>query len=103
MKAHYRRGRTVQVGGLTIRRPLFLEMALGGLVRGAPGPIVGVIGAQLFWRCCHLTLCLSRSLAGPSVDAALTADKSVAAVHMPGAIRRSAAVCLAVIGMLALA
>ena len=61
VKAHYRRGRTVQVGELTIRRPLFLEMALGGLVRGAPGPVVGVIGAQLFWRCCFLTGASSRS------------------------------------------
>ena len=51
MKAHYRRGRSIQLGGLTIRRPLFLEMNLGGLVRGTPGPVVGVIGAQLFWRC----------------------------------------------------
>ena len=50
VKAHYRRGRAIQLGGLTIRRPLFLEMNLGGLVRGTPGPVVGVIGAQLFWR-----------------------------------------------------
>ena len=37
------------MGALTIKRPLFLEMAIGGLVRGAPGPVVGVVGYD-FWR-----------------------------------------------------
>ena len=49
MKAHYRRARNIKLGALTIKRPLFLEMPLGGLVRGAPGPVIGVVGYD-FWR-----------------------------------------------------
>ena len=49
VKAHYRRARQLKLGDLTIKRPLFLEMPIGGLVRGAPGPVVGVVGYDL-WR-----------------------------------------------------
>ena len=40
----YRRASSLTVGPLTMTRPLFMEMALGGLVRGAPGPVIGIIG-----------------------------------------------------------
>ena len=40
----YRRASSLTVGPLTMARPLFMEMALGGLVRGAPGPVIGIIG-----------------------------------------------------------
>jgi len=40
----YRRAASLAVGPLTMARPLFMEMALGGLVRGAPGPVIGIIG-----------------------------------------------------------
>ena len=40
----YRRAQSLAVGPLTMARPLFMEMALGGLVRGAPGPVIGIIG-----------------------------------------------------------
>ncbi|KAK9832838.1 hypothetical protein WJX81_005582 [Elliptochloris bilobata] len=46
----YRRAASLAVGPLTMARPLFMEMALGGLVRGAPGPVIGIIGYDLFRR-----------------------------------------------------
>ena len=39
-----RRGETFQLGPLLQRRPLFMEMACSGLVRGAPGRLIGIVG-----------------------------------------------------------
>ncbi|KAK9820058.1 hypothetical protein WJX72_005597 [[Myrmecia] bisecta] len=46
----YRTAATLQLGPLTMKRPLFFEMPLGGLVRGEPGRIIGIVGADVFRR-----------------------------------------------------
>ncbi|GIL98802.1 hypothetical protein Vretimale_3999, partial [Volvox reticuliferus] len=38
------------LGGLCIRQPVLMVMALDGLVRGAPGEVVGIVGHDLFRR-----------------------------------------------------
>ncbi|EFJ43093.1 hypothetical protein VOLCADRAFT_96785 [Volvox carteri f. nagariensis] len=38
------------LGGLSIRQPVLMVMALEGLVRGAPGEVVGIVGHDLFSR-----------------------------------------------------
>ena len=46
MACRFRRAGELALGPLRIARPLFIEMSIGGLVRGAPtdSPIVGIIG-----------------------------------------------------------
>lgn len=39
-----RRSDDFSLGPLTIQDPLFMEMQLGGLVRGAPGQVIGIVG-----------------------------------------------------------
>ncbi|GIL64859.1 hypothetical protein Vafri_18699 [Volvox africanus] len=38
------------LGGLCIQQPVLMVMALDGLVRGAPGEVVGIVGHDLFRR-----------------------------------------------------
>ena len=40
----FRRANTISLGPLTIQQPLFMEMQLGGLVRGGPGDVIGIAG-----------------------------------------------------------
>jgi hypothetical protein len=35
---------------MVMQQPLFMEMMLGGLVRGAPGPVIGIVGYEIFRR-----------------------------------------------------
>ena len=48
--SRFRRADTLTLGPLTVRRPLLMEMAVSGLVRDAPGPVVGIIGFDVFRR-----------------------------------------------------
>jgi len=48
VRARLRRGGALVLGPLTLARPLFMEMSVAGLVRGAPGPVVGIIGYDVF-------------------------------------------------------
>lgn len=40
----FRRGQELTVGPVSIQRPLFMQMSLSGVVNGAPGPVVGILG-----------------------------------------------------------
>lgn len=40
----FRRAEELRVGPLTIRNPDFMQMGLDGLVTGAPGPVIGILG-----------------------------------------------------------
>ena len=44
MQIRLRRCASIQLGPLTVQNPLFMEMQLGGLVTGGPGPVVGIVG-----------------------------------------------------------
>jgi len=46
----FRRADTIEIGPLVMQQPLFMEMMLGGVVRGAPLPVVGIIGYEVFRR-----------------------------------------------------
>lgn len=47
----FRRGQQLTVGPVTIQRPLFMQMSLSGVVAGAPGPVTGILGYDIFRRC----------------------------------------------------
>ncbi|DBA75380.1 TPA: hypothetical protein ACH3X1_010646 [Trebouxia sp. C0004] len=47
----FRRGQQLTVGPVTIQRPLFMQMSLAGVVAGAPGPVTGILGYDIFRRC----------------------------------------------------
>ena len=40
----FRRGQDLSIGPVSIQRPLFMQMSLTGVVAGAPGPVVGILG-----------------------------------------------------------
>lgn len=44
LRCQFRRARTLQLGPVSIERPLFMEMSLAGVVAGAPGPVIGILG-----------------------------------------------------------
>lgn len=44
LRCQFRRAGSIQLGPLTMQRPLFMEMHLSGLVRNAPGPVTGIVG-----------------------------------------------------------
>jgi len=46
-KGKFRKGDTFQIGPLILRDPVLMEMSCAGLVTGAPGPVVGIIGCAL--------------------------------------------------------
>ncbi len=48
--SRFRRAATLALGPLTVRRVAMMEMACGGLVRGAPGPVLGIVGFDVFRR-----------------------------------------------------
>ncbi|CAL8460583.1 g112 [Coccomyxa elongata] len=50
IKSRFRRAETLSLGPLTIDKPLFMEMGIGGLIRGAPGPVIGIVGYDVFRR-----------------------------------------------------
>mmetsp|Transcript_20326 Transcript_20326/g.52029 ORF Transcript_20326/g.52029 Transcript_20326/m.52029 type:complete len:651 (-) Transcript_20326:36-1988(-) len=50
IRCQFRRADNIEIGPLVMQRPLFMEMMLGGLVRGAPGPVVGIVGYEIFRR-----------------------------------------------------
>jgi hypothetical protein len=48
--SRFRRAASIAMGPLTVAAPLFMEMAVDGLVRDAPGPVVGIVGYDVFRR-----------------------------------------------------
>jgi hypothetical protein len=48
--SRFRRAATLTLGPLTVRRVAMMEMACSGLVRGAPGPVLGIVGFDVFRR-----------------------------------------------------
>ena len=48
--SRFRRARSASVGPLTIEAPVMLEMEIAGVVSGATGPVVGIVGYDLFRR-----------------------------------------------------
>ncbi|CAL5219379.1 g1201 [Coccomyxa viridis] len=47
----FRRAASIQLGPVTMTGCLFMEMGIGGLIRGAPGPVIGIVGHDIFRRC----------------------------------------------------
>ncbi|KAK9863881.1 hypothetical protein WJX84_010064 [Apatococcus fuscideae] len=41
---------SIQIGPMTMAKPLFMEMDISGLVSGAPGEIIGILGADVLRR-----------------------------------------------------
>lgn len=37
-------GSSLQIGPMTMTKPLFMEMNISGLVSGAPGEVIGILG-----------------------------------------------------------
>lgn len=50
IRCQFRRAETIEIGPMVMQQPLFMEMMLGGLVRGAPGPVIGIVGYEIFRR-----------------------------------------------------
>jgi len=50
LASRYRRCASVTVGPLRFQAPLMLELELAGLVWGASGPVIGIVGFDLFRR-----------------------------------------------------
>ena len=44
VRSQFRRGITLSLGPLTIQNPVFMEMPIDGVVKGAPGRVVGILG-----------------------------------------------------------
>ena len=44
----FQRGQVLKLGPLTLKRPVFMEMGLDGIVSGASKPIAGIIGFDVF-------------------------------------------------------
>ena len=44
IKGKFRRADTFQLGPLQIKNAVMMEMPCGGLVTGAPGPVIGIVG-----------------------------------------------------------
>lgn len=44
LRCQFRRAKQLQLGPVTIDRPLFMQMSLSGVVTGAPGPVIGILG-----------------------------------------------------------
>jgi len=51
VKSQFRRADHIQLGPVRMRRPLFMEMNIDGVVHGAPEPVVGILGYDFFRRC----------------------------------------------------
>eukprot|EP00891_Asterochloris_glomerata_P001704 jgi/Astpho2/1704/Aster-x0491 len=50
VRSQFRRGTTLSLGPLTIQNPVFMEMPIDGVVKGAPGRVVGILGYNLLRR-----------------------------------------------------
>ena len=50
----FRRGETLQLGPLTVEKPLMMQISVGGIVRGAPGPVIGIIGCAIIGLLYHI-------------------------------------------------
>ena len=48
MPCQFRRGKELSLGPLKVRRPLFMEMDVSGIVSGSPEPVAGIIGFDAF-------------------------------------------------------
>ena len=48
--AQFIKARTWSLGPLTIAHPVMMTMDLRGLVRGGPGPVIGIVGYDIFRR-----------------------------------------------------
>lgn len=44
IKGKFRRAETFQLGPLQVKNAVMMEMPCGGLVTGAPGPVIGIVG-----------------------------------------------------------
>ena len=44
LRCQFRRAKQLKLGPVSIERPLFIEMSLAGVVAGAPGPVIGILG-----------------------------------------------------------
>lgn len=47
MRCQFRRANELKLGPVTVQRPLFMQMDLSGVVAGAPGPVIGILGCAL--------------------------------------------------------
>lgn len=50
VQGRFRRAKTVQIGPLQITDAIFMEMSCSGLVSGGPGPVIGIVGQEVFRR-----------------------------------------------------
>ncbi len=55
--SRFRKAASLQLGALRVRDPLFMELANINLVRSAPGPVVGIIGYDLYRFICSRSQC----------------------------------------------
>lgn len=44
LRCQFRRAKELKLGPTTIQRPLFMQMSIAGVVKGAPGPVIGILG-----------------------------------------------------------
>jgi len=51
VRSQFRRAKTIQLGPVRMKDPLFMEMSIDGVVHGSPEPIVGILGYDFFRRC----------------------------------------------------
>lgn len=51
VQSTFRQAGDIRIGPLRVLRPVFMEMSVQGLVRGAPGPVIGIVGYDIFRRC----------------------------------------------------
>ena len=45
---NFRRGKTLELGPITIDAPVFMEMSVGGIVSGSSEPVAGIVGFDVF-------------------------------------------------------
>lgn len=46
----FRKGKAFRLGPLELKDPVMMEMSCSGLVQGGPGPVVGIVGFDVFRR-----------------------------------------------------
>lgn len=46
----FRKGKSFRLGPLELKDPVMMEMSCSGLVQGGPGPVVGIVGFDVFRR-----------------------------------------------------
>lgn len=50
VQGQFRCANSIQIGPLKMKDAIFMEMSCSGLVTGAPGPVIGIIGEEVFRR-----------------------------------------------------